>query len=331
MEDFKVALKEIKAGKLFPVYVCLAQNRFFLEKFLSSLKDKVFEGGLRDFNYEVLDGSAKKVSEILDSANQLPAFAKTRLIIVENFKVNKGGDENAILDYMANPSGTSILVVMVKDQKSLKPFDKLKGKRVRILDFKDPYEKQLPYWIKEIASGYGKQIDQDVSEYFINLVGNDLERIDSEISKLISYVGDKRKISVGDLEEMVCDSKVETIFEFIDSLSAKNLNLGLRMLEKMLKAGEVPLRIISMLSRHYRILWKVKKGIVANLRGKELASACGVNPFFVGKYADYSKTFSFASLARSIGLIAKADVEIKSLPISKELILEKLCLDLTCQ
>lgn len=331
MEEYVAVLKQIQKGDSLPAYFCVGQNRYFLEKFLTGLKESVFGGKMIDFNYEVVDAASRKIAEVIDSANQLPVFSQKRVVLVENFKPPKGKDLERLKGYLASPSSTTILVFKCRDPKIPPGFSRSIGNNAKVINFKDPYERQLPYIIKQIASSYDKTIDPGVSEYFINFVGNDLTRIDSEISKLSSYLGDKKKISTADIDALVSDTKVETIFGFIDSISGRNIREGLKMLEKIIRVGEVPVRIISMLARHYRILWKVKKGMSLGLKRAELASSCGVSPYFLPKYIDHSKNFSFRSLARVIGLLAKADVEFKTINIPKKLLLEKLCFDLVSQ
>ncbi len=323
-------LKHFEKGRRIPLVFCAGQNQYFWDKFLAGIKLSVFADNLTDFNFEAIDFSGKKLSQIIDSANQLPAFSDSRLVVVDNFKSpkTKTKEETVLKDYVKNPSLSTVLVLKFKDGKIPASLSKAAVGNGVSVDFKDPYEKQIPYWVKEIASNYGKTVKPGVAEYFVNFVGTDLKKIDNEIAKLASYVGERKDITLKDVDDLVSDTKVETIFAFIDSLSGKNLKDGLRMLEKIIRSGEMPGRIIAMLSRHYRILWKVKKGLKTGMPRAEISSFCGISPYFLPKYTEHAKAVSYASLSKVISLLAKADLELKSINISKKLLIEKLCLDI---
>jgi len=328
MEKYLSVLKNLKSGVFHNVYLCFGENQFFYEKFLDLLKKRLFSGVPSDFNFEVIDSSGRKVSEIIDSANQFPVFSLKRLVLAYNFKNPKNKDEEEFLNYIKSPSLGTILVIKFKDAKISPAITKGLGKNGVLIKFQDPYENELPYWIKTIASSYSKVLEPKAVDFFINFVGNDLKKIDSEIAKLSAYVGGREKIKVEDVDALVSDTRVDTVFEFIDSIGAKNFKNGLRMLKKMTQMGEAPQRIILMLARHYRLLWKIKKGMKNGLKGGELAQHCGISPYFISNYMDQAKNSTFKSISGSISLIARADLEQKTLRLSKNLLLEKLCFDL---
>jgi DNA polymerase III subunit delta len=328
MHDYSAAVSEIKAHKFYPVYLCSIGNIFFWEKFIGALKIGLLSKGSVDFNYETIDGVTRPISEAFDSANQLPVFSDYRLVVLENFKMPKVKELGPLLSYIENPSKTTVLVIQTFESKLPNEFSRHAKKTVRVLKLANPYEKDLPGWITQIAKEYDKKVDPRAVEYFINFVGNDLKKIDLELSKLCAYVGERDLISVKDIDDVVSDTKIESLFAFIDCISGKHLSEGLSMLQKMIVAGELHLKVVSMLSRHYRILWKIKKRIVANLKGAEIANELGIHPYFISKYIEDASLRTFPELKRALGLIAKTDVDLKTVPISKDIILEKLCIDL---
>ena len=60
----------------------------------------------------------------------------------------------------------------------------------------------------------------------------------NELEKLILYVGEKKRITLGDVETMVLAAKQRSLYELTDAISAKDRVRALGMLEAILSSGE---------------------------------------------------------------------------------------------
>src|SRR5205807_1206204 len=59
-----------------------------------------------------------------------------------------------------------------------------------------------------------------------------------ELEKLVLYVGDKKRITLGDVETMVLAAKQRSLYELTDAISAKDRARALEMMDAILNTGD---------------------------------------------------------------------------------------------
>jgi DNA polymerase-3 subunit delta len=89
----------------------------------------------------------------------------------------------------------------------------------------------------------------------------------------------------------------------------------------------VPL-LLSMMAKQYRNLWKVKEMASHYQGAEEVANRLGMSAWNVRKLIDQGKNFSESSLREGIMKCYQTDLSIKRGRVHKELIMEKLLIDL---
>ena len=60
----------------------------------------------------------------------------------------------------------------------------------------------------------------------------------AELEKLLLYVGEKKRITLGDVETMVLAAKQRSLYELTDAVSAKDRVRALQMLDAILSSGD---------------------------------------------------------------------------------------------
>src|SRR5438128_4344047 len=159
--------------------------------------------------------------------------------------------------------------------------------------------------------------------------------ISNELEKLILYVGEKRHISLGDVETLVLAAKQRSLYELTDAISAKDRVRALETLDAILSAGEgdeAAIGHLYMLAKTFRQMLVILERKVRDQRGLWAALWQGfrVPPFAaedIIRQARRSK--SKRELTRVIRLIAKHDLALHPTPPDKRLGLARLGLDLT--
>ena len=82
----------------------------------------------------------------------------------------------------------------------------------------------------------------------------DLMRLQTEIKKLATYVGDRKIIRRQDVVALVISEKTTTVWELADMLAARQQKKALEFLERILRDGEEPLQMLGALTWMYRKL-----------------------------------------------------------------------------
>ena len=85
----------------------------------------------------------------------------------------------------------------------------------------------------------------------------DLRLIDSEMSKLAVYAGD-RQVTQDDVRLLVPYAQDANIFDMVDALGHRRTAQAFRLLAQLRNEGAHPLYLLTMIVRQYRILVQVK-------------------------------------------------------------------------
>jgi len=107
----------------------------------------------------------------------------------------------------------------------------------------------LRRWINREVKRAHKRIEGQAVEALLNLVGNSLQDIKSELQKVLDYTANASVISKEDIEKVVSPSLEAKIFTFVDAIGQRQLTKGYQELEVLYAVGEPPLRIIAMIIR----------------------------------------------------------------------------------
>jgi DNA polymerase-3 subunit delta len=161
--------------------------------------------------------------------------------------------------------------------------------------------------------------------------------VSNELEKLILYVGEKKRITLGDVETMVLAAKQRSLYELTDAISAKDRVRALKMLDAILTTGEgdeAAIGHLYMLAKTFRQMLVILERNVRDQRMLWAALWQGfrVPPFAAEDIIKQARRYkSKRELTRAIRLVAKTDLALRSNPPSKRMVLEKLVLDLTSE
>ena len=181
------------------------------------------------------------------------------------------------------------------------------------------------------------KIDADGARELVDALGGDMMMVSNELEKLILYVGEKKSITLGDVETMVLAAKQRSLYELTDAISAKDRVRALEVLDAMLSTGdgeEAAIGHLYMLAKTFRQMLVILERNVRDQRMLWAALWQGfrVPPFAADDIIRQARRYkSRRELTRAIRLVAKADLALRSNPASKRLILERLVLDLTAE
>ncbi|MFY9977962.1 MAG: DNA polymerase III subunit delta, partial [Candidatus Sulfotelmatobacter sp.] len=165
----------------------------------------------------------------------------------------------------------------------------------------------------------------------------DMMMISNELEKLMLYVGAKNHITLGDVETMVLAAKQRSLYELTDAISAKDRVRALEVLDAILSSGdgeEAAIGHIYMLAKTFRQMLVILERNVRDQRMLWAALWQGfrVPPFAADDIIKQARRYkSRRDLTRAIRLVAKADLALRSNPVSKRMVLERLIIDLTSE
>ena len=172
------------------------------------------------------------------------------------------------------------------------------------------------------------RISGDALDLFCSMVGDGLYEIHGELQKLLTYLGSRTLIDVADVQSVVSKGRAENIFELGNAVGRGDVGRALALASSLTDAGEAPLKILSLLVRHFRQLWKVRELQVQKRSPKEIAGTAGVPFFVIQPMIAQGKRFSRSNFYRAFELFLETDLAMKSSGADAEALLESLLLQL---
>ena len=188
----------------------------------------------------------------------------------------------------------------------------------------------------------GKGLAEDAATYLVEVVGDHLQDLDNSLETIFLSAGDQRTIRLPDIEGILSDVKVSTIFELTDAIGQQNLEKALSILGKALGSKTLTFRkdeeaskyddpspvLLSMMARQYRYIWRVKEMAGRQQDAEEIAKKLRMSAWNVRKWMDQGKKFSGPSLREGLLKCQKTDLALKKGHGPRHLLLEKLVIDL---
>jgi len=349
-------VSELQSRKMRSAYVFVGDEAFFRKRFRDAILEHLVPTDLRDFGFFEFDLGETDLAEVLDRARTPSLMAPFQVFFVRRVKnlFGRGSNEEklaAIEEYCKNPNPDA-LVVFVADHISI-PADvrkmdmqeKERYQRIRdtlghycgIVELARVEEGDAVRWITDYCTGRGVKIEADGARELVDALGGDMMMISNELEKLILYVGEKRRITLGDVETMVLAAKQRSLYELTDAISIKDRVRALEVLDAILLSGEgeeAAIGHIYMLAKTFRQMLVILERNVRDQRMLWAALWQGfrVPPFAADDIIKQARRYkNRRELTRAVRLVAKADLALRSNPVSKRMVLERLVIDLTTE
>src|SRR5581483_10594240 len=177
----------------------------------------------------------------------------------------------------------------------------------------------------------GSALEMDAARELADALGADMMLMASELEKLILFTGERRRITLGDVETMVLGAKQRSLYELTDAISAKDRPRALALLQGLLNASdggeESAIGHLYMLARTFRQMLVILEKNVRDSRAiwQALWQGFRMPPFAAEDLIRQARRYkSRRDLTRALRLIARADLELRSSPPDKRLVLERL-------
>jgi DNA polymerase-3 subunit delta len=247
----------------------------------------------------------------LDIGETMPFFADSRVIVIENSGLFKKCPEDFEKKLQALPESTHIIFVENEVDKRNRLY-KWIGKAGYVSEMNTPDEKMLLGWVKGLCKKEEKQMDDSVIIYFVEHMGTDMLLLKNELEKLFSYCYGKSEITIEDVRQVCVSQAEDKLFDMLDAIGSRNQEKALLLYHDLLALREPAMRVLYMFTRHFHILMQVNALSEEGKDNKTIASACGIPPFLVKKYAAQAGKYTYQQLRCMVEQCQDTDERIKT-------------------
>ena len=356
-------LAELGTPQMRPGYVLIGDEAFLYQHCRQGVLAKLAPPEQREFCLYDLDLTETTIFDILDRAQTPSLMAPFQVFFVRNLKTLYGRgskkEEFAALDaYFRRPNPQALLLFVADhlsiptDLRKMDFQDKERFERIRetlgdfcgLVELARVDSADAVRWLTEAATTRGVSITPDAARELVDALGADMMLIASDFEKLCLYSQGKQflhpaanlpQITVGDVETMVLAAKQRSLYELTDAISRRDRPQALALLHGLLNASDggedSAIGHLYMLARTFRQMLILLEKNVRDSRAvwSVLWQGFRMPPFAADELIRQARRYkSRNELTRALRLIARADLELRSSPPDKRLVLERLVLAL---
>ena len=348
-------LAEVRGNQLRSGYVLAGDEIFLYERCRNAVIETLVPADLRDFCLSDIDLAETSIFEALDRARTPSLMAPFQVFFIRGLKAlyTRGAKKDefaAIEEYFRSPNPQSLILFIAdhlripSDPRRMDMDDKNRYERLRetlgdwcgMVELARVDEADALKWIVAESERSGVRFDSDAARELADALGADMMLIASEWNKLVLYAGEKRQVTLGDVETMVLAAKQRSLYELTDAISARDTAKALLLLQGLLNASdggeESAIGHLYMLARTFRQMLVILEKNVRDSRAiwQALWQGFRMPPFAADDLIRQARRYkSSRDITRALRLIARADLELRSQPPDKRLVLERLVFDLT--
>ncbi|MCI0353021.1 MAG: DNA polymerase III subunit delta [Acidobacteriales bacterium] len=347
---------ELQRRKLRPAYVWVGDEAFFRKRCRDAVIKHLVPAEMREFGVYEFDLTETPLAEVLNRARTPSLMAPFQVFFVRGVKqlYGRGSHEEeftAIEAYVRDPNPDALLVFIADhisipaDARRMEMADRDRFERLRdtlgeycgIVELARVEEGDAARWVLDTASAQGVKVEPDAARELVDALGADMMMISSELEKLMLYAGERKRITLGEVEAMILAAKQRSLYELTDAISAKDRKRALEILDAILSTGDgedAAIGHLFMLAKTFRQMLVILEKNVRDSRAiwQALWQGFRVPPFAAEDVIRQARRYkSRREITQALRLIAKADLALRSNPPSKRVILESLVLQLASE
>jgi DNA polymerase-3 subunit delta len=340
-----------------PGYVLAGDELFLQERCRKAVLKAFVAPDLQDFCLSDLDLSGTPIFEVLDRAQTPSLMAPFQVIFVRNVRqlYTRGAkkEEFAALDrYFRSPNPQALLIFIadflripsdsrrmeMEDKSRFERLNETLGEHCGVVELARVNEEDAMRWALATSQEGGARMDQDAARELVDALGADMMCVSSELEKLLLYTMGRGRITLGDVETMVLGAKQRSLYELTDAISSRNRVRALALLHGLLNSSDAgedsAIGHLYMLARTFRQMLVILEKNVRDQRAiwQALWQGFRIPPFAADDLIQQARRYkNRRDLTRALRLIARADLELRSSPPDKRLVLERLVYDLASE
>ena len=319
----------MSVSELKPAYLLSGTDRPKIARALRRLRDRVGDDATEQLSAREATGD-----DAVATCNAMGLFVGNgRLVIVDEVERWKADDVKAVASYLAAPAPATVLALVAGDLKADSALAKAVKKGGELLAYEVP-KRRLPEWVAEQFARLGAKADRDACRALVEVVGDDLDELSSEIDKLATWAGGE-PITVAAVEQLAVGRAETPIFSLTDAWGRRDVGAVLAMTESLLerthrtRSGEL-LRIVASLVGHVGRVRRAQRLADEGVRARDAAGKLKMHPFAAEKAFAQAANFSADELSLALVRLAELDAAAKGgSRMPAELALDRTLVDVT--
>ena len=311
------------------IYVIYGKEESLVNAECRALVDQLLEPQQRTTGLLNADAAQISVSDVLDELRTAPFLTDKRVVVVKEADDFVSENRQLLERYFDNPCPTGILILTVKSWPKQTKLAKKLGKVGKLISVAQPKSWQLPGRLVKYASdAHDKKLTTEAAELLVELSGDELARLYSEVDKLALFADAEKVITPGHIEQLVGHNRIFGVFQVIDAIVAGNVGQAISRLRNMFAEDKTAeYTVVGAFAFHFRRMFNAKALLGKGLRPAEVASRLRIWGNKDGFFQQVRK-MTLGQIGSVLQQLATIDFKIKTGQTKAEVAVEQLVLNL---
>ncbi len=311
------------------IYVIAGKEDSLVNARCRELLDELLEPSQRATGLFDAEAASVSVSEVLDELRTVPFLTDKRVVLVKG--ADKFISENRPLleKYFDKPCPTGRLILTVSNWQSRMNLAKKLSNVGKLIKVTQPKRSELPRRLMKYANdAHDKKLSRDAAELLIELTGDELTRLYSEIDKLALFADTEKIITPKHIESLIGHNRLFNTFAVIDAVIARNPGQAVERLRAMFAQDKsAEFTVVGAFAFHFRRMFNAKV-----LLNKGVGSGEVANRFRIWSHKDkffaQLRQKSLKQIGEYLQQLAETDYAIKTGRTKAKVAMEQLVLKL---
>lgn len=333
-------LERLGKGKPEPGFLLLGGDLYLRDICRAKLIEAFVPEAARDWGVSRFSAADDSLDRILAQAQSMPMLASAQVIFVAEVEaLQRLGDDSReeivarLKAYFADPAPFTVLVFEAAALDARMAILKTLSASVEVVrvELGGEGEERIAagaLLAEEMARKLDVALDREAAAELVESCDAGMARVETELRKIATYVGERRKIAVADVETLVVAAKKYSVWQLADMLAARDRARALEFLDSLLREGEQPAGLVGAMAWMYRKLIEALE-LSPHTAGWQAARQLGMRGEAAELALRQARRIPRPQLLAGLSALSEADSRLKSGAPNPRAVMEFLVAELT--
>ena len=315
-------LTRLKKGTSVPALLLLGAEPYLRDACRAQLIDAYVPEASRTWAVSRYSADKGETQAALEQAQTMPMLSPKQVVFLEDVemieKLAEGKRETAVAQleaYFEDAAPFTVLVLEAIGLDQRMKLAKVLAEKTLVVEVglgENPEQRlaTATEMARSMAKEEGVSFEKGAAEDLAEFVSADLQRLKTEITKLATYLGERKQIQRSDVSTMVISEKTTTVWELANMLANRQSRMALEFLDRLLREGEAPLQILGAITWMYRKIIEASEVRGAS-NGWQAARALSMRPEQAEMALQAARKIPRAKLLAGLRALQYADDRLK--------------------
>lgn len=221
---YEQIVREVRAGNVKPIYFLMGDESYYIDRIADFISDTILTPDERDFGLTTVFGADTDIDRIMAAAQSFPMGCSRQVILVKEAQALKHLER--LEKYLQHVQPSTVLIFCYKNgtiDRRLKVASAIEKTGV-LFESKTLKDRALVSFVQGYLQRKRVAAESGVAEMMVESVGSDLNRMASELDKLLLSLPSGAKVVTAEMVRVhIGVSKNFNIFELQDALGRKDV------------------------------------------------------------------------------------------------------------